>query len=271
VAIGAVAGVTALLVLGGTAAVLVTRSMDAPSSRGSASALASASTSSSQSPSSSSSAAPSPQPTGVRPVTSATQGTVVYSDDFTDSASGWGTLSLPSGTRFAYSGGRYVVVAKGSLHHYSYAPYQDPVSQISVTAAYVVDAAKAGRSGVGVSCDQGEGKKALLYEFLVFPGGQWFIEEVRGAISTDPPTKILKQGPAGVKAGRISVTGVCTTSADGARTALALFINGRVVGRATSVLKVPGDGWLAGIDVASVAGKAQTVAIELVTVRDTNG
>ena len=205
------------------------------------------------------------------PVTAPAQGTVVYSDDFTDTGSGWGTLSLPSGTRFAYGSGRYVVVAKGDLHHYSYAPYGDPVAQISVTADYVTTTGTAGRSGVGVSCDQGKGKAALLYEFMVYPGKEWFIEEVRGSIGSDPPTTVLKHGHTSVKHGKISVTGACTTSANGSSTVATLFINGAKVGQVTSKRKPPADGWLAGIDVASLGTKPQTVAIETVTVRDTNG
>jgi hypothetical protein len=116
----------------------------------------------------------------VKPVTSASQGTVVFRDEFTNQSSGWSKRALPSGTTFGYVGGRYVVVAKGTLHHYAYAPYGDPVAQISVTADYVTSAAKAGGSGVGVSCDQGSGKAALLYEFMVYPGRQWFSKRYAG-------------------------------------------------------------------------------------------
>lgn len=263
--VGAAAGV---LVVGGVAAVVATRSSSTPTATASTSAPpTSGSSPSSPAPSSSSS---SPATTGVKPVASARQGSVVYSDTFDNPASGWGKLALPSGTKFGYVDGQYVVVAKGNLHHYSYAPYSDPVPQISVTADYVTVAARAGGSGVGVSCDQGEGKATVLYEFMVYPGKQWFIEEVRGAISADPPTSVLAHGPAAVKPGKISVTGVCTTSADGRTTVATLFVNGRKLGQGRSTVKPPADGWFAGIDVASVGGKAQTVAVETLTVRDTN-
>jgi len=67
------------------------------------------------------------------------------------------------------------------------------------------------------------------------------------------------------------VTGACTTSDDGGRTVVTLFVNGAKVGQATSTVKPPSDGWLAGVDVASQGSTAQTVAVETVTVRDTNG
>lgn len=263
---------SAVLVVGGVAAAFLTRSSANPQASTSSAASSPATVGSSATPSETpSGTASTPAPTAVKPVTSASQGTVVFRDDFTDQTTGWSKRALPSGTTFGYVGGRYVVVAKGTLHHYAYAPFDQPVPQISVTADYVTSAARAGGSGVGVSCDQGSGKAALLYEFMVYPGRQWFIEEVRGSIGTNPPTTVLKQGRATVKHGKISVTGACTTSDDGARTVVTLFVNGAKVGQATSTVKPPSDGWLAGVDVASQGATAQTVAVETVTVRDTNG
>jgi hypothetical protein len=267
-----VGATSAVLVVGGTAVALLTRnSLDPQASTPSVSsspATIGSSPTPSETPSGAGSSA---APAAVKPVTSAAQGAVVFHDEFNNQESGWSRRALPSGTKFGYAGGKYVVVAKGTLHHYAYAPYNDPVAQISVTADYVTSAAKAGGSGVGVSCDQGTGKAALLYEFMVYPGRQWFIEEVRGSIGSNPPTTVLKQGRATVKPGKISVTGACTTSVDGTRTVVTLFVNGAKVGQATSTVKPPPDGWLAGVDVASQGTKPQTVAVESVTVRDTNG
>lgn len=202
-------------------------------------------------------------------VTSATQGTVVFSDDFSSAGSGWPTRTLPSGTTFAYQHGRYVVVAKGALHHYAYAPYQDPVVHMSVTAHYVLDPSASGQSGVGVTCDQGSGAQALLYEFVVFPGHRWFIEQVRGSIATGSTPRVLAQGTTSAPRGRLTVTGTCVTRPDGKATALTLFVNGHKVRSVTSTRPAPADGWLGGLVVASTAGAPQRVAVDSVVLRDT--
>src|SRR4029077_8364159 len=85
----------------------------------------------------------------------ADRGTVVFSDDFHDATSGWGTQTLASGTNFSYGPDGSVIVAKGSLDHFATSPYEKPVQQvaISVTASQSADAPVG--AGYGVSCWRG--------------------------------------------------------------------------------------------------------------------
>ena len=62
----------------------------------------------------------------------AVQGQVVFSDNFRDPGSGWTTLTLSSGTTFAYTPCGYVIAARESLHHMAYTPYDEPLAQLSM-------------------------------------------------------------------------------------------------------------------------------------------
>jgi hypothetical protein len=208
----------------------------------------------------------------VVPVTAADQGTVVFSDDFTQAGSGWTTKTLASGTTFRYGANGYVVVAQGDLHHYAYAPYDKPIRQLSASGTYITDAALPGQSGAGVTCDARAGARSVFFEFLVLPGRTWLIEEGHGAIGGESTIDVLKQGTSPVKAGAtMTVTGSCATSPDGSSTDLTMFIDGRLVARVTSTTPLPAgvDGWQSDLLVSSYGTSSTTVVATKYVLRDT--
>jgi hypothetical protein len=218
--------------------------------------------------------------TATHPVTSATpspagplqatSGAVVFSDDFHDSSSGWSTSTLPSGTSFAYRGGKYVVVAKGALHHYAESPYAQPHRQLiaSVTATQVAGAPDG--AGFGVTCRRGLGAQQVRYQFLVLTGGQFFIEGGTGPDSGTTAPVILKQGTSPVSPGAapLMVVGACMSERDGRTTRLVLFVNGTSVADVTDVRDLAANGWLGGLDVASRDPNPSTVTVTRFEERD---
>src|SRR4029077_2442362 len=111
----------------------------------------------------------------------------VFSDDFHDATSGWGTQTLASGTNFSYGPDGYVIVAKGSLDHFATSPYEKPVQQlaISVTASQSADAPVG--AGYGVSCWRGTNATGIRYDFLVTTGGDWEVDRRDGGSPSDTP------------------------------------------------------------------------------------
>ena len=110
----------------------------------------------------------------------ATSGKVVYSDDFRDASSGWSTAKLPSGSIFSYQSGKYVVFAKGTLHHYAESPYALPHKQLTISVTGTQAAGAPDGAGFGVTCRRGLGPQQVRYQFLVLAGGQFFIEGGNG-------------------------------------------------------------------------------------------
>jgi hypothetical protein len=262
------------LVAGGLALVLVAvAAVAALRSTGSSSPSAAASSSAPTDPTTTPTGTSSPASATPGPaVTSATQGVVAFSDSFASAGSGWTTESLPSGTKFSYAAGGYRVVAKGDLHHFAYAPFDQPIPRVAITAEFDTDARAAGQVGVGVSCDRRVGAESLRYEFLVFPGASWFIEEGQGSLGSGPANNLLKTGRTSVKPGaHVAVTGSCATAADGRSTELTLFVDGTRVAGLTSTTPVPASttGWVSDLVVGSLGTAARQVTATSFVVRDT--
>jgi len=145
------------------------------------------------------------------------------------------------------------VVAMGDLHHFSFAPYTDPVQQLSAAVSATESSAAGSAGGVGVLCRRGSGSTLLQYEFLVFSDRRWYVERRDGADDTSVPT-VLKQGSSAVAPGSapVEVSGMCASETDGRTTRLVLFVNGQKVADIANVATTFEDlGWRAGIDVAS--------------------
>jgi hypothetical protein len=200
----------------------------------------------------------------------ATSGALVFTDEFHDPSSGWTTEPLASGTTFAYSGGEYVVVAKGSLHHFSGAPYDVPLAELSmsVTATQSSDAPEG--AGFGVTCAQGSGAQHIRYQFLVVLGGLFFIERKIGPDGGNVGPTVVKQGTSSASPGSTPMTlvGDCITAADGQSTRLVLFIDGTMTADVTDTASVPSDGWLGGLDVSSIDTNPSTVSVTKFEERD---
>lgn len=200
----------------------------------------------------------------------ATSGKVVFSDDFHDSSSGWSTATLASGTVFSYKGGKYVILAKGDLHHYAESPYQQARRQLTASVTGTQSADAPDGAGLGVTCRRGVGAQQVRYQFLVLSGGQFFVEAGTGADSSTTVPAILKQGSSPVSPGSTAITlvGACMSETDGKTTRLVLFVNGTNVADLTDVQTLSGNGWLSGIDVASRNTNASTVTVTHFEERD---
>jgi hypothetical protein len=194
----------------------------------------------------------------------------VFSDDFHDSSSGWSTATLPSGTVLSYTGGKYVILAKGDLHHYAESPYQQVRRQLTASVTGTQSAGAPEGAGFGVTCRRGVGAQQVRYQFLVLTGGQFFVEAGTGPDSGTAVPVILKQGssPASPGTSPITVVGACLGEADGKTTRLVLFVNGTSVADLTDVQNLSGNGWLSGIDVASRNTSASTVTVTRFVERD---
>jgi len=264
-ALGLIVGSAVLLLVVAVAAAAIAIVRSASSVTSGRTATATSAPSRTGSPSSGATAGPVPQ------VTSSTQGTIVYSDDFTSAGSGWTTRKLPSGTTFSYGEGGYVVLAKGDLHHYAFSPFDNLLPQISVSGTFRTDASRPGDSGVGVTCDARAGVNSLFYEFLVVPGGRWFVEEGHGSIGSGSESTILEKGVAPVDAGATTtVTGACATSPDGSSTVLTLFVDGAKLAQVTSTTAFPTSvaGWSSDLVVFSAGTKPTTVVVTDFVLRD---
>jgi hypothetical protein len=200
------------------------------------------------------------------------QGTVAYSDQFGDPNSGWTTVELASGTTFAYQAGRYVVTARGSLHHFAVSPFEVPIAKLSVLAKATQSLTAPAGTGFGVLCAEGgDLQSGLRYEFLALNTGDWFIER-RGAGNSQPA--VVRQGKTSAKPGSnpVTVEGVCNTLSDSRTTRLLMFVNGhQVADLQDSIGPISGQGWAGGIDVASRSQAPSAVSVSDFEERDLSG
>jgi len=189
--------------------------------------------------------------------------TTAYADDFSDPGSGWHVGRLGSSTTLGYVGHHYVVNAHESLHHLSFAPFQEPINRFRATAVATQVAGAPLGAGFGLLCYQGVGTDRFAYEFLLLRSRQWFVERRSGSGLTSRPL-ILRRGtaPADADATPASVQGTCDTEADGRTTRLQLRINGHLVSSLTDAGELPGDGWLGGIVVSSRAEAPSLVSFD---------
>ncbi|HEY3922992.1 MAG TPA: hypothetical protein VGL75_00355 [Acidothermaceae bacterium] len=198
---------------------------------------------------------PSPGPTsdGVTASSSLSpmSGIEVYSDDFTDSTSGWSTGADPKGADFEYAPDGYTVTSTVAAHWLAYAPYDDPAQQVNLNMTAHESAGAPTGAGFGLVCRRGPDSTAdVRYEFVVNESNRWFIERNQGAVSLSSPTPtILDEGALPTKLGtqELEISGICATLADGQTTRLALFIGSQKVADITDVSSLDGDGWLGGL------------------------
>jgi hypothetical protein len=199
------------------------------------------------------------------------QGTLAFSDQFSDPNSGWTTSELASGTTFAYVGGRYVVTAKGSLHHLAVSPYEVPIAKLSVRVKATQSPGAPPGAGFGVLCAEGgDLQTSLRYEFLALTTGDWVIERRDG--NSQPA--VLGRGETSATPGDtpMTVEGVCNTLSDGRTTRLLMFVDGhRVADTKDSIGLIDGQGWAGGIDVASQSKAASAVSVSDFEERDLSG
>ena len=194
-----------------------------------------------------------------------TGGIKLFSDDFSDPASGWDVESLDAGS-FAYDADGYVISTHTLVHLLALSPYYLSAEQIglSLTAHESVGAPQTG--GFGLLCNRGgDSVSQLRYEFVVNESGRWFIERNQGELPTKAggSAVILKEGtvlrPLGSQPATMS--GVCATLPDGRTTRLALFLDGTMVADITDVAALDGQGWISGLLSVGGAGVPATTTV----------
>lgn len=197
---------------------------------------------------------PSPAPTsdGVTASSplSAMSGIEVYSDDFTDSTSGWSTGTDPKGAVFAYAPDGYTVTSTVAAHWLAFAPYDDAAQQVNRNMTAHESASPPDGAGFGLVCTRGPDSTSMVrYEFIVNETNRWFIERNQGTVTMSSTPTILDVGSLPAKLGtqELEISGVCATLADGQTTRLALFVGSQKVADITDVSSLDGDGWLGGL------------------------
>jgi hypothetical protein len=185
------------------------------------------------------------------PVTASTvltpdRGSLVFSDSFNDSNSGWSRDSTAD-FNASFTGAGYVVVVRRYVDHEIAVPYVDPKDQLSVAVTATESPGSPALAGFGVGCVRGLTDPTVHYTFVVMVGGTWNLyrhDERPGAPS---PHTLLKQGTSPKKPGPISLTVelMCATLADGVTTRLAMYVNSTEVADVADPVKdLPRLGWL---------------------------
>ena len=194
-------------------------------------------------------------------------GTVVYSSNFA-SDQHWPTGSLNANTSASLSNGEYVVHAWTYIHHPLLTPYSVSHPGISVEAK-ITDFSSDNVS-MGVGCQSAAGvQPALVYQLVVYPNGQWYIEEARvpGAVET------LASGYTSALAttGTVQLTCVITdTTANEETTQLVAYVNDtRVGGIGDQIVGQVVGGYIPILLVGSYGPRVQ-VAFNQISVRSIN-
>jgi hypothetical protein len=200
---------------------------------------------------------PTDEPTVVEtatPVDTGGPGTLVFTDDFTDSSSGWSTETLASGTSFAYGSGGFLVTAVGDLNHFDDSPWTTAYDQLAMAATGTQAGNITTNTGLGVACFRGSGSSQLFYEFMLYSDGGWTVERGLGPFGS-AKYKVIKEGSGAPKPGSTPVTVQAACMKVDAKTVrLILAVNDKTVADVTDAPgSIPSDGWTASIDVCSVA------------------
>ncbi len=198
---------------------------------------------------------------------SQSMGNVVYSSNFGPNDN-WITGPVGGNTTITLSGGKYVVHAGTKVHHPLLMPYGAPHAAMSVEAGATGYPSTNVSIGVGCQSDAGV-VPPLVYQLVVYPDGQWYVEEARlpGGVET------LVSGttsPLGASA-TVQLTCVLTNRNSGETTQLVAYVNGEKVGAIGSQISGSGVSGFIPILVVGSFGPTVTVAYTSVTVRAASG
>jgi len=203
----------------------------------------------------------SPTPVTASTVVTADRGTVIFTDDFSDPASGWATKPTAD-FRASFTGSGYVVVASNFVDHEIAAPYLLPKDQLSVAVRATESTDSPEGSGFGAACSRGLKEPTISYDFVVQVGGTWdmFRHDTRPGVAN--PATSLKMGtsPKAPGAASITVELICATLSDGITTRLVMFVDSTQVADLTDpVTDLPRLGWVGGFVVRGVGAGPTTV------------
>jgi hypothetical protein len=192
-------------------------------------------------------------------------GTSVFADDFTDPNSGWG-VGTDDDSTYAYTPAGYSMSSHVPAHFLSYAPYDVPAQQVSLSMTAVEAPGADPGAGFGVTCRRGpDSESQLRYEFVVNNEGRWFVERNEGTLSIAVDPTILNEGSTQLVPGAaaLTVSGVCATLANGTTTRLALFLNGVKVVDMLDDTPVDSEGWLGGVLTTNATNDPATAIVSV--------
>lgn len=192
-----------------------------------------------------------PKPLDATTQVTANQGSLVFSDDFNDSQSGWSTDHIADfSASFTKDG--YKIVTRRFVDHQVQAPYTQPKDQLSISLTAIESLDSPVGSGFGTGCSRGSSESTVNYDFTVDMGGTWSLYKHDTRPGATTTTVLLKKGtsPATIGGKSVTVELMCATLADGATTRLVTFVDGSQVADLTDVVPdLPRIGWLGWVDV----------------------
>jgi hypothetical protein len=200
------------------------------------------------------------------PVTAATvltpdRGALVFSDDFTDSGSGW-SKDTTADFKASFSTSGYTVIARNLIDHEVSAPYPTPKDQLSVAVRATETSSSPAGSGFGAACDRGLTDQTISYTFVVQVDGTWDVIRHDLRPGATNPHAMLKQGTSPKAPGATSITVelMCATLADRITTRLVMFVDSTQVADITDPLNdLPRLGWVGSLMVRGVDSGPATV------------
>ena len=214
-----------------------------------------------------------PTPVTATTAVTADRGSMVFSDDFTDSGSGWTRESVADfSATFTKSG--YVIVARGFVDHEIASPYSVPKQQLSVSMTATESTDSPSESGFGAGCDRGLSESTVSYDFVVMIDGTWEIRRHDTRPGAASASSLLKKGtsPKAPGAASITVELMCATLSDGVTTRLLTFVSGTDVADITDrVDDLPRLGWLGAFVVRGEGTRPTTVTATYFELRDLTG
>jgi hypothetical protein len=202
----------------------------------------------------------SPTPVTASAVLTPDRGAVVFTDDFSDSNSGW-SKDTTADFKAAFGGSGYVIVARNFIDHEVAAPYLVPKQQLSI-AVRATESLTPNGSGFGAACDRGLKQQTISYDFAVQVDGTWDMVRHDLRPGAANPHALLKQGTSSKAPGAASITVelMCATLSDGITTRLVMFVdNTQVADMTYPVTDLPRLGWVGGLVVRGVDSGPTTV------------
>jgi hypothetical protein len=202
-----------------------------------------------------------PTPVTASTVLTPDRGSLVFADEFTDSAAGWST-DKSAAFKASFSPSGYVIVSRDLADDEVASPYVIPKDQLSVSVTATQSPNSPTESGFGAACDRGLKQQTMSYDFTVQIDGTWGVFRYDQRPGATNQQALLKQGTSPKAPGATSITVelMCATLSDGITTRLVMFVNSTQVADITDpVTDLPRLGWLGGLVVSNDGSAPTTV------------
>jgi len=198
----------------------------------------------------------------------------VYVDDFGAATGGWYTGASSTGSSAAIRDRAYEITPARGHEVLVDAPYDAPISHLSVAVDVQLPASPS--TGVGAVVCGWPNVGHAHYEFAVDSRGAWAILKAPQSTMQVQARPILSGRLAGLSPGQtVHVEGVCSdqsSTASARITHLAMFVNGAMVGQVDDELPgLPGTQWRTGLSAAEgESGPIEPVRFTHFVIRDSN-